>query len=285
MQQWPLEQYRIIRCLKQSAHTAAGSSPQVFLIQPKASQNFDDDALVLKFLPATAARDQQQLFANEANVLKQIGSVSHYLMQYVADEALPENHALMQQAGHYLLTPFYAGGSLRDVLQQQVLSPAQVFALFQHMLEAVAALHKTAYIHLDLKPSNFLFKQPDGTGLVLADFALAQSINKPPHQHVLVQGTPKYMSPEQFLGQPLNQQTDFYALGIVLYEMLTGQAPFNASTYQQWAVQHCQQPVPLLAESLQKWQPLIDGLLAKNRQYRFKTIDDIQHCLHSSGIQ
>ncbi len=285
MQQWPPEQYRIIRCLKQPAGTAAGIRAQVFLIQPKTSQYIDDDLLVLKFLPATAASDQQQLFANEISVLKQFSTVTNYLMQYVAHGELPEGHPLLQQAGRYLLTPFYVGGNLRDYLQHQPLDQQQVFKLFEQMLKAVAALHDAGFLHLDIKPSNFLFKQPDSTGLLLADFALAQSINKPQHQHATVQGTPKYMSPEQFLGQLLNQQTDFYALGIVLYEMLAGQAPFNASTYQQWAVQHCQQAVLLLAEPLQKWQALLDGLLAKNRQYRFKAIDDIQHCLHSSGIQ
>ena len=283
MQQWPLEQYRIVRCLKQPAGTAA-ISPQVWLIQPKTSQGIDADALVLKFLPATVASDQQQLFSNEIRVLQAINTASGYLMQYAAHGELPEANPLLQQAGCYVLTPFYTGGSLRDYLQQYSLSQQQVFALFEQMLQATAALHAAGFLHLDIKPSNFLFKQPDGTGLVLADFALAQAIGTPQHQQTVVQGTPKYMSPEQFLGQPLSQQTDFYALGIVLYEMLAGQPPFNASSYQQWAVLHCQQAVPLLPEPLQVWQPLLDGLLAKNRQYRFNTIDAIRHCLHSIAV-
>ena len=282
MQQWPLEQYRIVRCLKQPAGTAA-ISPQAWLIQPKNSQN-SADALVLKLLPATAVSDQQQLFSNEIRVLQAINTVSGYLMQSLAYGELAKYHPLLQQAGRYVLTPFYTGGNLRDYMQQYSLSQRQVFAIFEQMLQATAALHAAGFLHLDIKPANFLLKQPDGTELVLADFALAQAIDKLQHQQTVVQGTPKYMSPEQFLGQPLNQQADFYALGIVLYEMLAGQPPFNATTYQQWAVQHCQQAVPLLVQLLQAWQPLIDGLLAKNRQYRFNTIDAIRHCLHSIAV-
>ena len=283
MQHWPLEQYRIVRCLRQPASNAAGISPQVWLIQPENSHNHAD-VLVLKFLPATAASDQKRLFSNEIDVLTALSSQSAHFMQYVAHAELQQENPLLQQAGHYVLMPFYAGGSLRDYMQQHNLSQQQVFALFQQMLKAVAALHDAGFLHRDIKPANFLLKQPDGTGLVLADFALAQAIDMPQHQQLMVQGTPKYMSPEQFLGQPSSQQTDFYALGIVLYEMLVGQPPFNASSYQQWAVQHCQQAVPLLLRPLQVWQPLLDGLLAKNRQYRFNAIDAIRHCLHSIAL-
>lgn len=285
MQQWQLEQYRIVRCLTQPAGTATGMSPQVWLILRPESSQHSADALALKFLPAIAAEDQQRLFNNEISVLKGLyNQQSVYLMQYIAHGELAGDHPLLQHAGRYVLMPFYAGGSLRDYLQQHTLSQQQVFALFEQMLQAVAALHTAGFLHLDIKPANFLFKQAGDTGLVLADFALAQAIDTPQQYQVTVQGTPKYMSPEQFLGQPLSRQTDFYALGIMLYEMLAGQPPFNAGIYQQWAVQHCQQAVPLLAEPLQAWQPLLDGLLAKNRQLRFNTIDAIQRCLHSIAV-
>lgn len=291
----PLEHYLIVCGLKQPAQTVTGCTAQVFLIQREKSHSQQQTAvpqyLALKFLPANATQVQQQLLKHEIEVLKAVRTTSEQIMQYVADGVLPENNKLLQHAGCYLLTPFYAGGSLRDYIQQQTLDSQQAFALFEQMLQAVAALHVAGYIHLDIKPSNFLFKQSDGAGLILADFALAQPVGKhqlidgPQHQAAVVQGTPRYMSPEQFLGQHFNPQTDFYAMGVVLYEMLAGQALFSASTYQQWAVQHCQQAVPLLPEPLQRWQPLLDGLLAKKRQYRFKTIDAIQRCLHSSGIQ
>lgn len=294
-QRIPLEHYQIVRGLKQPAQTVAGCATQVFFIQREKSHSQQQSPmpqyLAIKFLPANATQVQQQLLKHEIEVLKAVRTASDQIMQYVADGVLPENNKILQHAGRYLLTPFYAGGSLRDYIQQQAVDSSQAFALFEQMLQAVAALHAAGYIHLDIKPSNFLFKQSGGAGLLLADFALAQPVDKhqlidsPRNQSAVVQGTPRYMSPEQFLGQPLTQQTDFYALGVVLYEMLAGQLLFSASTYQQWAVQHCQQAVSLLPEPLQCWQPLLDGLLAKKRQYRFKTIDAIQHCLHSSGIQ
>lgn len=290
-----LEHYQIVRCLKQPVQTVVGDSAQVYLIQRKNGHSQHGqalDQLVLKLLAANASQGQQQLLMHEIDVLKAVSATSDHMMHYVADGVLPENNVFLAQAGRYLLTPFYTGGSLRDYLhlqqhfhlQQQVLDPPQAFSLFEQMLEAVAALHATGYIHLDIKPSNFLFKQPDANGMLLADFALAQRVDQSQYQQLITQGTPRYMSPEQFLGQSLNQQTDFYALGVLLYEMLLGYAPFRASTYQQWAVQHCQQAVPLLPEPLQRWQLLLDGLLAKKRQHRFKTIDAIWHSLHSSGI-
>ena len=175
--------------------------------------------------------------------------------------------AKRERVGYYVM-PYLEYPTLKQALPL----PAQtdVKTLMMNLVGGLQAIHQANWLHLDIKPSNiFMSLQP-----IYADFALAQAL---PYQQqgYDTQGTPKYMSPEQFLGQPLSKQTDYYALGLVFFELLTNQSPFNAHRYHEWAVQHCQQPVPLLPASLAALQPLIDGLLAKQLTTRFQAAEEI----------
>ena len=101
------------------------------------------------------------------------------------------------------------------------------------VLAALDALHRRRIVHRDLKPSN-IFLTPFGVKLL--DFGLARSVDTPPSDHPMqtltmpgtIVGTPHYLSPEQLLGEPADHRSDLFAAGAVLYEMLTGQAPFGA---------------------------------------------------------
>ena len=99
-------------------------------------------------------------------------------------------------------------------------------------------------------------------------------------------GTPPYMSPKQFTGQPLDKYSDYYSLGVIWYELLTGCLPFMANDYPGWAIAHCQQPVPFLCPNhqlsefaCQACQPFIDKLLAKRVENRINDLANIINAL------
>lgn len=189
----------------------------------------------------------------------------------------------------YMILPFYELGSLAAFNQSTLVNlkfdDRQFELLFNHIFNAINALHQQGWLHLDIKPSNFLVNTWSDTevSIVLSDFGLAQPIEiLPDPQSYTTQGTPKYMSPEQFLGEELTRQTDYYAMGLVFYELLTGTAPYHAKSFHEWAIQHCQHDIPMLPTALHQFQPLIDGLMAKNPDHRFLQSGDVQQAIKAA---
>lgn len=281
-----LGQYNLLKPLHAHAAQCNFARPLLYLAQ--AAQSLQ----VVKLLSGTAGKMEQDLFFNEIKVLTTLNAInSCYWLPLLAsgqDILIDEAAGLKPQLVNYLVLPYIEQGSVRKLLESQRLHIGEVERLWLDMLDAVCALHQCGWLHLDLKPANFLLKLPcnSSSSVYLIDFALAQpypqldvqglSPASPLMDATKTSGTPRYMSPEQFLGHPLTPQTDFYSLGLMLYELLMGQSMFNASGYQGWATQHCQHPVPLLPPHLSGFQPLIDGLLAKNRHNRLAKLDEIR---------
>lgn len=283
--------YRLLRCLTTPRPL---DKPQLYVTQNLTQTQRTQQPTVIKFLCGSSHAEQAG-FLNERQVLSHLNQVAspHWLPLLDSGGALwvnsPSSSFSARESSEqtayyvdYILLPYHSGFNVKQLMQLSSFSVKQAWQLWQAMLKSIDALHQQGWLHLDIKPSNFLFFSFDQVCLI--DFALAQRIDLPKLSSdiLLIQGTPKYMSPEQFLAQPLNQQTDFYALGLILYELLTGKSPFtvtNYSTYATWAQQHCQHPVPLLPTDLAQFQRLIDGLLAKNRYYRLKNRADIQQCV------
>jgi serine/threonine protein kinase len=145
-------------------------------------------------------------------------------------------YAVGEERGHLYHVMPVLQGSLRDLLQQQDhLPPDEAIRLAQQIASALGAAHELGLVHRDVKPENILF-DADGNGL-LTDFGIAR---RRAAQHGgdvptlastgLPVGTPQYMAPEQLRGEDLDQRADVYALGAVLYELLTGVAPHEANS-------------------------------------------------------
>lgn len=171
---------------------------------------------------------------------------------------------------HYYLVMEYLQQSLRDKMNKAKESSFDLRHL-DTLKEIAAALHyahERGIIHRDIKPTNILFRS-NGTP-VLVDFGLAKlkySVEKLTKTGITV-GTPDYMSPEQIEGLVLDGRADFYSLGVIFYELLTGEAPYKANNYVALALKHLKKKVPRLPRKLKDYQPLLDKMMAKDREER-----------------
>ncbi|HEX9179449.1 MAG TPA: serine/threonine-protein kinase, partial [Burkholderiales bacterium] len=129
-------------------------------------------------------------------------------------------------------------------------------------------------IHRDIKPTNLMFRR-DGS-LVLVDFGFSKMAQDDPGltRQGQVLGTPQYMSPEQAKGLPLDARTDLYSLGVVLYEMLTRRKLFAGGNSVPYDTRD-KAPLPLLPQPLSGFQMLLEKLLARRREDRFASADDM----------
>ena len=130
-------------------------------------------------------------------------------------------------------------------------------------------------MHRDLKPANILFR-PDGRP-VIVDFGLAKdlAVNSTLTMAGQLLATPRYMSPEQCLGLPVDGRSDLYSLGVVFYEMLTGQRIFESASTAEVVSMHVNAPVPSLPERLAGYQAVLDRLLAKKPEDRFQSAREL----------
>jgi serine/threonine-protein kinase len=192
----------------------------------------------------------------------------------------------------YLVMPYISGGSLRDVLQRQGKLPLdQALSYLQQAASALDYAHTHGVIHRDLKPSNFLL-YPDGR-LVLADFGIARLLEggelssyvtlSTPNSTI---GTPSYMAPEMVCGEPIDTRVDVYSLGIVFFQMLSGQVPFRGPDALSVLYKHINEPLPSLRTVDPALPAGIDAILqkatAKRPEDRYASAGDMVRELQSA---
>jgi serine/threonine-protein kinase len=165
----------------------------------------------------------------------------------------------------YLVTAFVDGKSMRDVVSAEApMSPEKAVALTRKIADAIAYIHDNEVVHRDLKPENILVTA-DGQPVIL-DFGLAltKGARRVTYANLTPSaGTPDYMSPEQIEGQRGDQRTDVYAVGTMLYELLTGHTPFSGDNYQVVMNQHLQGAIPRLDHEKPEISPQLAALVAR----------------------
>src|SRR2546421_1317537 len=169
----------------------------------------------------------------------------------------------------YLVMPYLQGGRLYDVLLQRGQFPLE--ETIQYLKEAAAGLdyaHAHGIIHRDLKPANFLLHS-DGR-LLLSDFGIARVLQDEMSRTGVqltgvgaVLGTPYYMSPEMLRGDQIDHRADLYALGIIVYQLLSGQPPFQGETPYTIIAGHMQEQPPLLNQINPAIPPAVDTVVQK----------------------
>ena len=139
---------------------------------------------------------------------------------------------------------------------------------------ALGDIHEKGILHRDLKPQNLMFRS-DGS-LAIVDFGIAKDIAAVDRTGLgEVLGTPRYMSPEQVQGRALDLRTDIYSAGVLLFQMLTGTHLFDGETAVEIALHHINTPPPALPDHLAKYQRLMDKLVEKDRDARFRNSDEV----------
>jgi serine/threonine protein kinase len=175
----------------------------------------------------------------------------------------------------YLVMPYMQMGTLRQRLRKGPLKPEDGAHIIEQMASALQYAHDTGVIHRDVKPSNILID--DKGNAWLSDFGTAYVYEATAQLtgSGLI-GTPHYMAPEQARGEPVTPRTDEYALGVILYQMCTGQLPYEADTPLAIAMKHANEPLPLPRLVNENLPEAIEGVLiralSKNPDDRYESV-------------
>jgi len=188
---------------------------------------------------------------------------------------------------NYLVMELLEGESLSARLSRGYLDLEAAAAIILPLMSAVAALHEAGLVHRDLKPSNVFLT---AEGVKLLDFGLArhtraeEAVTAPTLTAPgAVTGTLRYMAPEQVTGDPVDQRTDTFALAVILYEMLTGKIPFNATTNVDWLNAVLKdEPSPLGRPELAALEPVLQRALQRRPDDRFQTVGEMSAALQAA---
>jgi serine/threonine protein kinase len=184
----------------------------------------------------------------------------------------------------YLAMEYFPCGDLRRRMRAG-LGPAAALGYAAQMARALAALHEAGILHRDLKPGNVMLRADDQVALI--DFGMSKlaALEFEITETGLIFGTPHYMSPEQGHGQELDARSDLYSLGVVLYELLTGEKPYNAENPMAIIYMHRNAALPRLPARLVGLQPLLERLLGKQPQDRFASATQALTALETAREQ
>jgi serine/threonine protein kinase len=213
----------------------------------------------------------RQRFALEAELAARL---SHPNVIGVTDMGDFEGHA-------FIVMDLGTGPTLGNLLEEGPFDPLRACRLIRQLCDGLAHAHARGLIHRDLKPDNVVVESCDGNEVArIADFGIAilrESVGSPGRLTTsgLVVGTPHYMSPEMSTGSDFDHRLDLFALGVICYEMLTGQKPYLGGTAMEVLQQHVSAPLPVLPPDLSRYEPFTRRLLAKARGERFVNAAEI----------
>lgn len=177
-------------------------------------------------------------------------------------------------SNYYMAMEYISGANLKQLIQSKVPIERPLLVIKQ-IASALGFAHRRGFIHRDVKPANILFKE-DGTA-TLTDFGIAKALSSNTQLTKVgyTVGTAEYMSPEQAIGRGIDSRSDIYSLGVVLYELLSGEKPFVGEDPFSTALMHATAPVPKLPEAYAAYSVLIDRMLAKDPNDRFETAEHL----------
>ncbi|MDP2993754.1 MAG: protein kinase [Anaerolineales bacterium] len=188
----------------------------------------------------------------------------------------------------FLVMEYVPGTDLKTLIKQRGrFSPEEALPLLIQACAGIGYAHRAGLVHCDVKPQNMLVT-PD-MRLKVADFGIARALSTihPDEQNDVVWGSPQYFAPEQASGAAPAPASDVYSLGIIMYEMLTGSLPFQATTATVLARLHVEEEPPLLSEMIPDISPTLEQILtkvlSKEPSQRYRTADQLGRVLLNFG--
>ena len=258
-----IEDYRLLRKIGE------GGNATVYLAQPMAG----GPTQVLKVLrPDRDGGMDLQRFIQEFALLAQ---TDHPNVARIFRQDFSAGSA-------YIAMEYFPLGDLRS-RTRQALDPGIALYYLRQIAAGLEAIHQVGIVHRDLKPDNVMIRQ-DGM-LAIADFGVAKQVSMDLTDTGAgdIVGTPYYLSPEQVLGKPVDARCDLYSLGIVAYEMFTGIKPYHANTARELLEMHVRAKVPLLPPAHQRFQPVLEKMMAKDPAQRYESATALLDALERLG--
>jgi serine/threonine protein kinase len=225
------DRYRVMRSLDE------GGMSRVYVADQRMGRGSRDVALKVLRVDLASDPGLSERFAREVELL---GQLQHPNVVSIFD------HGELPDGQPFMVMELVAGRPLSDVVDQEApLPPERVEQIAIQIASALAEAHERGIIHRDLKPHNIMLGAagPQKDFVKVLDFGIARRVHGHELRHDItmkgtILGTPPYMAPEQFQGVMVDARTDIYALGIVLYELYTGELPLEAKSAMAWATQH-----------------------------------------------
>ena len=241
---------------------SSGTMAQVYLATPIGS----DGQVAVKVLTSVPTRKLTEL--------SQVIAVTQRLRPLRGKSVVGEFDSGISADYLYVVMEFLTKGDLRRRLKAPI-DGNDATRIMSALLVALEDLHVAGVCHADLKPESIFFRA-DGS-VTLIDFNISTLFGQPVRSSAVgdMLGTPTYMSPEQGAGQPVDGRSDLYAAGIIFFEMLTGTPPFVGDTAAQTLFRHLHDEVPLLPIKVRHLQPIVDEMLAKSVDERFRYASEI----------
>ena len=249
--------------------------------------------IALKLLPLDFARDQHRVrrFAQEARAASALNHPNVCVIHEIGRTS---------DGRHFIAMEHIDGITLRERIAQGPLKLSEALVVAEQIAAALAAAHAAGVVHRDIKPENIMLRK-DGYVKVL-DFGLAKlnesqsqprSVNEAPTIAITEPGTQmgtvRYMSPEQLREGPVDERTDVWSFGVVLHEMITGYAPFEARSRNETIVAILKRQPTRLAfsgdEAPEEFRQIIAKALSKKRAERYQTINDLAADLKNFRLQ
>ncbi len=225
-----------------------------------------DRPVVLKVMSPEDSEnpDSVERFLNEGRI---IAALRHPNIITIYDIGTVENI-------WFISMEYVEGGDLKQKLEKRA-TIAESLDMLVKIGSALDLAHQNGVVHRDVKTANILYRT-DGTPL-LTDFGIAKYAKADTEltSTGTILGSPFYMSTEQAEGSEVDGRTDIYSLGVIFYEMLTGERPYLGDTAIKIIMRHLQSPIPKLTEDLIRFQPLLEKMLAKDRERRFADAADL----------
>src|SRR5215216_1000387 len=267
-----ISHYRILKKL------GAGGMGEVLLAEDTRLRR----KVALKLLPADMTQNEDKLrrFEQEAQAASALNHPNIITIHDIGCD----------QGVHFIATEFIEGETLRQRLTRSRMTVQEVLDVALQVGSALSAAHRAGIIHRDIKPENVMMR-PDGYVKVL-DFGIAKLIGsqnatddtqsltiKVNTDPGTVLGTVKYMSPEQARGQAVDARSDIFSLGVLLYEMISGISPFDATSIAEVFISILQHQPPLLTQYLPDVPPELERIirkcLEKQRDWRYQSTDEL----------